>query len=158
MSGIFNHLWQSTLFAAAVALACSALRQNSPRLRYWLWLAASLKFLVPFAVIVSMGARVQFPRIRLRFTLSQCSRSPHTSRRFRYFQRRCRPARHSAGPLYPARYGSLAGCSYYSVGAGGGVRSTGLRAVQRDWPADALCRRSHLPRPWNRASSVFFVP
>ncbi len=61
MSEIFNHLWQSTLFAAAVALACSALRRNSPRLRYWLWLAASLKFLVPFAVIVSMGARVQFP-------------------------------------------------------------------------------------------------
>ena len=58
---IFNHLWQSTLFAAAVALACSALRRNSPRLRYWLWLAASLKFLVPFAVMVSMGARVQFP-------------------------------------------------------------------------------------------------
>jgi bla regulator protein BlaR1 len=61
VSEIFNHLWQSTLFAAAVALACSALRRNSPRLRYWLWLAASLKFLVPFAVIVSMGARVQFP-------------------------------------------------------------------------------------------------
>jgi bla regulator protein blaR1 len=58
---IFNHLWQSTLFAAAVALACFALRRNSPRLRYWLWLAASLKFLVPLTVIVSMGARVQLP-------------------------------------------------------------------------------------------------
>jgi len=61
VSEIVNHLWQSTLFAAAVALACFALRRNSPRLRYWLWLAASLKFLVPFAVIVSIGARVQFP-------------------------------------------------------------------------------------------------
>ena len=61
MSEIFNHLWQSTFFAAAVALACFALRRNSPRLRYWLWLAASLKFLVPFAMIVSMGARVQVP-------------------------------------------------------------------------------------------------
>jgi bla regulator protein blaR1 len=61
VSEIFNHLWQSTFFAAAVALACFALRRNSPRLRYWLWLAASLKFLVPFAVMVSMGARVQFP-------------------------------------------------------------------------------------------------
>jgi bla regulator protein blaR1 len=61
VSEIFNHLWQSSVFVAAVALACFALRRNSPRLRYWLWLAASLKFLVPFAVIVSMGARVQFP-------------------------------------------------------------------------------------------------
>jgi bla regulator protein blaR1 len=29
MEQIFNHLWQSTLFAAAVALACAALRRNS---------------------------------------------------------------------------------------------------------------------------------
>ncbi len=61
MSEIFNHLWQSTLFAAAVAIACMALRRNSPRLRYWLWLAASLKFLIPFSLFVSMGARIQVP-------------------------------------------------------------------------------------------------
>jgi len=61
MSELFNHLWQSTAFAAAVALAAFALRRNSPRLRYWLWLAASLKFLIPFSLLVSTGARVQFP-------------------------------------------------------------------------------------------------
>ncbi len=61
MNEIFNHLWQSTVFAAAVALACAALRRNSPRLRYWLWLAASLKFLIPFSLLVSTGARVQMP-------------------------------------------------------------------------------------------------
>lgn len=61
MNGLVNHLWQSTLFAAATALARAAMRRNSPRLRYWLWLAASLKFLVPFALIVSMGARTQLP-------------------------------------------------------------------------------------------------
>jgi bla regulator protein BlaR1 len=61
LSEIFNHLWQSTLFAAAVAVACMALRRNSPRLRYWLWLAASLKFLIPFSLFVSMGARIQVP-------------------------------------------------------------------------------------------------
>lgn len=51
-----NHLWQSTAFVAAVAIVCLALRGHSPRLRYWLWLAASLKFLVPFSVLVSLGA------------------------------------------------------------------------------------------------------
>ena len=61
MNEIFNHLWQSTAFAAAVALACVALRRNSPRLRYWLWLAASMKFLIPFSMLVSTGARVQLP-------------------------------------------------------------------------------------------------
>jgi uncharacterized protein (TIGR03435 family) len=61
MNQIFNHLWQSTMFATAVALACVALRRNSPRLRYWLWLTASLKFLIPFSLLVSTGARVQMP-------------------------------------------------------------------------------------------------
>jgi bla regulator protein blaR1 len=61
MNQVFNHLWQSTMFAAAVALACAALRRNSPRLRYWLWLAASLKFLLPFSLLVSTGAKVQMP-------------------------------------------------------------------------------------------------
>ena len=61
MSEIFNHLWQSTTFAAAIAVACLALRRNSPRSRYWLWLAASLKFLIPFSLFVSMGTRIKVP-------------------------------------------------------------------------------------------------
>jgi bla regulator protein blaR1 len=61
MNGLLNHLWQSSAFAVMVALAAGALRRNSPRARYWLWLAASLKFLVPFSWIVSTGARVQLP-------------------------------------------------------------------------------------------------
>jgi bla regulator protein blaR1 len=61
MNQVFNHLWQSTVFAVAVAVACAALRRNSPRLRYWLWLAASLKFLIPFSLLVVTGARVKMP-------------------------------------------------------------------------------------------------
>ena len=48
IADIFNHLWQSTLFAAAVALLALAFRRNRARLRYGLWFAASIKFLVPF--------------------------------------------------------------------------------------------------------------
>jgi uncharacterized protein (TIGR03435 family) len=61
MNEIFNHLWQSTAFAAAIALATLALRRNSPRVRYWLWLAASVKFLIPFSLLVSTGSRVPIP-------------------------------------------------------------------------------------------------
>jgi len=43
-----NHLWQSTLFAATVWILTLALRKNEARVRHRLWLAASLKFLVPF--------------------------------------------------------------------------------------------------------------
>jgi bla regulator protein blaR1 len=52
---IINHLWQSTVFAAAVALLVLAFRKNRAEVRYWLWLSASLKFLVPFSLLISLG-------------------------------------------------------------------------------------------------------
>ena len=54
--GLADHLWQSTLFAAAAALLTVALRKNSARLRYAIWLVASLKFLVPFSLLVAAGS------------------------------------------------------------------------------------------------------
>ncbi len=61
MNGLLNHLWQSTAFAGIAAIAAFLLRRHSPRLRYWLWLAASAKFLIPFSLLVATGARVQLP-------------------------------------------------------------------------------------------------
>jgi bla regulator protein blaR1 len=55
---IFNHLWQSTIVAAAVAVLSVAFRRNRARLRYGLWFAASLKFLVPFAALAAAGSLV----------------------------------------------------------------------------------------------------
>jgi uncharacterized protein (TIGR03435 family) len=57
---ILNHLWQSTLAAGAAALLSVALRRNRPQLRYWLWLTASLKFLVPFALLVAIGNQLSW--------------------------------------------------------------------------------------------------
>jgi bla regulator protein blaR1 len=51
-----NHLWQSTLFVCVIALLMLALRNNRAQIRYWLWLAASLKFLVPFSLLVGIGS------------------------------------------------------------------------------------------------------
>jgi uncharacterized protein (TIGR03435 family) len=59
---IANHLWQSTAFAAVCGLASLVLRKNPARVRYGLWLAASLKFLIPFSLLVSLGG--QLPRTR----------------------------------------------------------------------------------------------
>lgn len=50
---VANHIWQSTLFAAAAWLLTVALRKNRPAVRYGIWLAASAKFLVPFSLVVS---------------------------------------------------------------------------------------------------------
>jgi bla regulator protein BlaR1 len=53
-----NHLWQSTLFAVVAGLLTLTLRKNQARARYALWLAASLKFLVPFSLLVGIGTHV----------------------------------------------------------------------------------------------------
>src|SRR5262245_40298547 len=56
---VLNHLWQSTLVAGAAWLACGAmLKGNSPAARFAVWLAASVKFLIPFAVLVDAGQKL----------------------------------------------------------------------------------------------------
>lgn len=52
---IAQHLWQSTLFLVAAWVLASACRRNSAAIRYWIWFGASLKFLVPFAVLQWLG-------------------------------------------------------------------------------------------------------
>ena len=58
MAFIGDHLWQSTLVAAAGALLAAALRSTRADVRYWIWLAASVKFLIPFAALTAAGAAV----------------------------------------------------------------------------------------------------
>jgi beta-lactamase regulating signal transducer with metallopeptidase domain len=53
---LIDHLWQSTLFGAAIWSITLALRSNSAAVRHWLWLLASLKFLVPFSALYLAGA------------------------------------------------------------------------------------------------------
>jgi bla regulator protein blaR1 len=60
-----NHLWQSTLFAALAAILTLAFKKNQARIRHSLWLAASLKFLVPFSIWMSLGHRLASPRFSL---------------------------------------------------------------------------------------------
>jgi len=50
-----NHLWQSTVVIIAAWLLTFALRKNRAHTRYWIWLVASLKFLVPFSLLVTTG-------------------------------------------------------------------------------------------------------
>ena len=61
LTAIANHLWQSTLFAGLAALVALALRKNHARVRYQLWLAASLKFLIPFALLIRLGGHLITP-------------------------------------------------------------------------------------------------
>jgi beta-lactamase regulating signal transducer with metallopeptidase domain len=60
IGAVANHLWQSTAFAIVAALLAVALRQNKAHIRYWLWFSASVKFLVPFALLISLGSRLDW--------------------------------------------------------------------------------------------------
>jgi len=50
-----DHLWQSTVVAGVAALLAVALRNNTARVRYCIWFAAAIKFLVPFSFLVIAG-------------------------------------------------------------------------------------------------------
>ncbi|HWB86462.1 MAG TPA: M56 family metallopeptidase [Bryobacteraceae bacterium] len=58
MNGLLQHLLESTLFAAVVWLVTLALRRNRARTRHALWMAASVKFLIPFSLFVALGSRI----------------------------------------------------------------------------------------------------
>ena len=60
MLSLANHLWQSTLFAIAVWLITLMLRKNRSAVRHRLWLAASVKFLVPFSLLAGLGSHFQW--------------------------------------------------------------------------------------------------
>jgi beta-lactamase regulating signal transducer with metallopeptidase domain len=57
-----DHLWQSTLYASVAGLLTLALRKHQARTRYWLWFAASVKFLIPFSLLTSLGSYLSWSR------------------------------------------------------------------------------------------------
>jgi bla regulator protein BlaR1 len=59
LTEIVNHLWQSTLFAIAIAALAATLRSYGAHARYWLWWAASAKFLVPFSLLTLLGSALR---------------------------------------------------------------------------------------------------
>ncbi len=56
-AALFNHLWQSTCVVLVAWLLSRALRSNPARVRYSIWMLASVKFLVPFALLANLGSR-----------------------------------------------------------------------------------------------------
>jgi len=59
-AALLNHLWQSTVFAAVIALIALSFRKNAASVRYWLWWSASVKFLIPFALLMSLGSQFEW--------------------------------------------------------------------------------------------------
>lgn len=60
---LLNHLWQSSLCAGGAGLMALALSRNGAGVRFWLWFAASVKFLVPFALLTALGTYFLMPMV-----------------------------------------------------------------------------------------------
>jgi beta-lactamase regulating signal transducer with metallopeptidase domain len=52
---LLTHLWQSTLVLLGAWVLAHACRHNSAAVRYWIWFVASMKFLVPLALLQQLG-------------------------------------------------------------------------------------------------------
>jgi beta-lactamase regulating signal transducer with metallopeptidase domain len=55
MHMLLDHLWQSTLCLGGAGALTWLLRENGAAVRYRIWLAASAKFLLPFALLAWLG-------------------------------------------------------------------------------------------------------
>jgi bla regulator protein blaR1 len=88
MIPLANHLWQSTVFTAVAWLLTLAFRNQRAQWRDALWLAASLKFLIPFALLAEAGtwiprntATIASPPVTVVYALNQpfSASAPHSS-------------------------------------------------------------------------------
>jgi hypothetical protein len=61
-TAVGNHLWQSTVFAVSAWLIALQLRRNRAHVRYGIWLAASVKFLIPFSLLIDLGGFLRKPK------------------------------------------------------------------------------------------------
>jgi len=55
---VADHLWQSTIFALLIVAATFVLRHGAARGRHALWMLASVKFMIPMALVIAMAERV----------------------------------------------------------------------------------------------------
>src|SRR5262245_2611187 len=65
MSTLASHLWQSTAFALMAGLFTLALKKNQARVRYLIWLTASIKFLIPFSLLMNIGSHFSWRDARV---------------------------------------------------------------------------------------------
>jgi hypothetical protein len=133
-----NHLWQSTLVAGCAGLLTLALRTNQARTRHALWLAASVKFLIPFSLLVALGshfgwpATVPGPTVRLPFVMEEIGQpfataavSPGTSIPL--------PGPSRLMPFSRSLYGCAVSQESSSTGGIGGSVSARSCALHRAW-------------------------
>ena len=54
-AALVNHLWHSTVVVLMAWFLTLILRNNHAGARYWVWMIASVKFVIPFALLIAIG-------------------------------------------------------------------------------------------------------
>jgi bla regulator protein BlaR1 len=81
-------LWQSTLVVGIAWTLALVLRRNHARTRYWVWMAASTEFIVPFSLFVAAGERlrsIMTPSMEIRALTATISQVPEPSSQIQFF-------------------------------------------------------------------------
>src|SRR5687768_8854198 len=58
LAAFIDHLWPSTLLVVLAWVLTRLLRKNGAHVRYCIWWAASLKFLVPWSLLSLIGNEI----------------------------------------------------------------------------------------------------
>ena len=99
-AALFNHLWQSTCVALFAWILTLALRANPARIRYSVWMFASVKFLVPFALLAGLGAHWAAPFAGKQFGSALYTVADEIGQPFQ--QAKAAPVRDFAAVTHPA--------------------------------------------------------
>lgn len=60
---LVQHVWQSTMVCGSLWLSTLMLRRNAAQMRFRLWMLASVKFLLPFSLLISAGEVVSVKKL-----------------------------------------------------------------------------------------------
>ena len=136
LSPIAKHLWQSTLFAVFAGLLILLLRSNRARVRHWIWIAASWKFLVRFYSRSTLGGHIHWrtpprrehPSLSVVVEVSQPSTASAPSSA--PMSASGGGAHASGASIFRSFYGPL-GVWIPWIGSPGGIRWRRIRAIVR---------------------------
>jgi len=133
VSPLADHLWQSSLFAGIAGLLTLALGNNRARVRHWVWLVASWKFLIPFSVLISLGGQIHWRTVPQAAQASLSAVMAEVSQPFTVTVAPpvWTPARRPAANPIPAVLWTVWACGFLGISCSWWIRWRRIRASVR---------------------------
>jgi uncharacterized protein (TIGR03435 family) len=129
-----NHLWQSTLFAVVPAVLSLLLKKNRAAVRYALWFAVSMKFLIPFSLLTGLASQLELRSGQVTSNAAVVSLADGVNRPFQSSEpepETIAPETDTAGALLPAAGLAVWLCGTFVVAARWFAEWRRLRRIRR---------------------------